>query len=169
VSASEDDSPLARITRFLEQIGIAPIAAALPTSTLLPGVTISAGQLLFDRTQLTWPGDLLHEAGHIAVMPGHLRAAIDATVPESDAVPHAGEVEATAWAFAATVAIGLDPTVLFHDGGYHGHAANLAFSYSVGSYPGAAGLQASGMTLSQPQAKALGLAPYPHMISWLRA
>ena len=131
-------------------------------------MAIVAGQLVVCSEELRWPGDLLHEAGHIAVTPEGLRSALDGTLADDSAIPHAGEAEATAWAYAAVVAIGLDPTVLFHDGGYHGQSASLAFTFTMGGYPGAGGLIATGMALSLTTAAARGLKPYPHMIRWLR-
>jgi hypothetical protein len=79
-----------------------------------------------------------------------------------------GEVEATAWAYAASVALGLDPAVLFHEGGYHGRSASLVMTYALGVYPGCKGLADNGMTLVGDQARRAGVAPYPHMQRWLR-
>ena len=83
-----------------------------------------------------------------------------------DALPvdaHGGEVEATAWAWAATVALGLAPSVLFHEGGYHGRSAGLVQMFSLGVYPGAHGLVKAGL------AAAAGDGPaYPAMRRWLR-
>lgn len=155
------------IIGFLSSIGIVPRLTTLPSSTLLPGVTIASGSLLVDPDRLIWPGDLLHEAGHLAVAPAELRSSMNGELPELEAL-HAGEVEATAWAFAATVAIGLDPSVLFHEGGYGGKSSGLAFTYSIGGYPGAGGLREAGMTLSTADAAGTGISPYPHMIRWLR-
>ena len=36
---------------------------------VLPGITVDDGALVLDRDKLMYPGDLLHEAGHLAVMP----------------------------------------------------------------------------------------------------
>lgn len=157
-----------RITAFLASIGLAPTEGEIPATALLPGVAIVAGGLVADRDRLTWPGDLLHEAGHIAVMPAALRPTLGGTLAENPEVPHAGEPEATAWAWAALVAIGLEPEVLFHEGGYQGRSPGLAFTFSVGGYPGAAGLIASGLALSPAEAASRGLPPYPHMVRWLR-
>ena len=79
-----------------------------------------------------------------------------------------GEVEATAWAYAASVALGLDPAVLFHEGGYHGKSAGLVLTYALGVYPGAKGLADAGMTQVGDQARQAGVPPYPHMTTWLR-
>lgn len=155
------------ITAFLEAIGIPVEARTLDPQTFLPGVTIEAGRVLYDPARLRWPGDLLHEAGHLAVMPAAARASLAGAV-DVEAAPHAGEAEATAWAFAAVKAIGLPMEALFHEGGYHGKSGRLAFTYASGCYPGAAGLVAAGMALAVREAAAAGLPPYPAMLRWLR-
>lgn len=157
-----------RIAAFLASIGLAPTEGEIPPTALLPGAAIVSGRLVVDRDRLTWPGDLLHEAGHIAVMPESLRATLGGTLADDPAVPHAGEPEATAWAWAALIAIGLKSEVLFHEGGYQGRSPGLAFTFSIGGYPGAAGLIASGMALSMENARSTGQEPYPHMVRWLR-
>lgn len=169
MSPPTDRSLIGAITDFLTSIGLPHAEMRLAGATPLPGVTIESGRLLFDPSQLPWPGDLLHEAGHIAVTPEALRPTLRARLETQASVPHAGEVEATAWAFAAIVALGLEPTILFHEGGYGGSSRGLAFTFSHGVYPGAAGLEAAGMTVCGVAARARGVSPYPHMIRWLRA
>lgn len=153
---------LDRIVVFLRSICLQVVIAPVPVGTLLPGIAICRGVLHCDPQGLTWPGDLLHEAGHLAVTPAPLRAAVDGDTMID--APHAGEAEATAWAYAATCELGLDPSVLFHAGGYHGKGGQLAFTYAAGCYPGAAGLIAAGMC-DPPHAPAGG---YPRMRRWLR-
>jgi hypothetical protein len=114
---------------------------------------------LVDESKLTYPGDLLHEAGHLAIAPPEVRRGMggDVVVPDSD--PGAVEVLATAWAYAAIVHLGLDAAVLFHEGGYRGRSAGLILTYTSGVYPGVHGLQQLGMTTTD----------YPRMEHWLRA
>jgi hypothetical protein len=156
------------ILAFLAEIGIVTREASTPAGSFLPGIRISRGTLLFDRSALRWPGDLLHEAGHIATAPAALRASLDDALESSDSVPHAGEVEATAWAYAAVVQLQLDPAVLFHDGGYRGQSQGLIRTYGLGVYPGAFGLAQAGMTHVGPEAQGAGLPVYPRMSRWLR-
>lgn len=162
------DPVIDRIVAFLRGIGLSVREGEVGDSAFLPGLRIEAGGLVFDRDRLTWPGDLLHEAGHIAVTPPAHRARLPDALEELSAFAQGGEAEATAWAWAASVALGLDPAVLFHEGGYHGRSAGLVTTFSLGVYPGSQGLVRAGMTTFEPQARALGVPPYPHMIRWLR-
>jgi hypothetical protein len=57
---------------------------------------------------------------------------------------------------------------LFHAGGYRGQSQGLALSFSLGVYVGAAGLAALGLCAIGDDARRRGVAPYPHMLRWLR-
>lgn len=156
------------IVDFLRGIRLPVAEAALPGDTFLPGIAIRDGGLIVDPDRLRWPGDLLHEAGHLAVLPPALRAQASDDLADEHDVPHAGETEAMAWAWAAVHAIGLPPEVLMHEGGYHGQAAAVLQMYAVGIVPGLRGLCESGMTA----ARGFTLEPvdiqYPQMLRWLR-
>jgi hypothetical protein len=160
--------PLDAILTFLHEIELPVSEGSVPPHSFLPGLCVSRGTMVFDRSALRWPGDLLHEAGHVAVTPSSLRTGLDDALDFAGAVPHAGEVEATAWAYAAIVHLRLPPSILFHEGGYRGHSAGLIMSYSHGVYPGAFGLAQAGMTLVGREAQLAGVAPYPRMTRWLR-
>lgn len=163
------DGAVARdILDFLRGIGLAVREAEVPQGSFLPGVRIEKGGLRVDLARLCWPGDLLHEAGHLAVVPSGLRGAMDDALQDLPHVPHGGEIEATAWAWAASRHLGLDSAVLFHDGGYHGRAAGLRATFELGVYLGVSGLAAAGLTVLPSQARPGGPAPYPHMLGWLR-
>ncbi len=146
------------ILGFLAQVGIVAREGDVPPGSFLPGVRIERGTLVFDRAALRWPSDLLHEAGHIAVMPPELRSQLDDAL-DAKTPPHAGEVEALAWAYAAAMQIGLDASELFHEGGYKGNSPGLVTTFSLGVYPGAFGLAQAGMTQT---------GTYPRMTRWLR-
>ncbi len=78
------------------------------------------------------------------------------------------QAEATAWAYAAIVHLGLAPSVLFHEGGYHGKSARLITTFAYGGYPGSFSLAQAGMTLLGAEAILASTPPYPHMTQWLR-
>ena len=66
---SDFANPLtARIAAFLQGVGIETVACSLPDPCFLPGVEVDHGTLRIDEARLLYPGDLLHEAGHLAVM-----------------------------------------------------------------------------------------------------
>jgi hypothetical protein len=162
------DTVTNRIADFLGEIGIGVEPARLNGGGFLPGILVERGRLLVDEAELSYPGDLLHEAGHLAVAPGDVRPSLSGEVVIPRADMNSVEVLATAWAYAAVTHLGLDPKVLFHEGGYDGKSKGLLFTYGVGVYPGAYGLQEIGMTATAPLARQLGVAPYPHMLKWLR-
>lgn len=162
------DATTRSIVTFLREIGIAVREGAVADDSFLPGLVVERGEIVFDAARLTWPGDLLHEAGHIAVTPPAQRCLLPESLSGHPIEAEGGEVEATAWAYAASVALGLDPAVLFHEGGYHGKSSGLVMTYALGVYPGCKGLADAGMTRVGDQARQAGVAPYPHMTQWLR-
>ncbi|HEX8637578.1 MAG TPA: hypothetical protein VF692_05915, partial [Pyrinomonadaceae bacterium] len=111
---------------------------------------------------------LLHEAGHLAVIPGNLRATLSGEVNVPNADMDAIESHAVAWSYAAVVHLAIDPRIVFHDGGYRQCSERLILTYSCGVYPGANGLEQVGMTATGDRAKIVGVPPYPYMLKWLR-
>jgi hypothetical protein len=157
------------IAAFLARIGIGVVSRGLDgQECFLPGILVEQGSLIVDEAALTYPGDLLHEAGHLAVVPAVSRAKLSGDVALPDSNMQSLEAAATAWAYAAIVHLGLDPRVLFHEGGYHGKSAGLLQTYRLGVYLGANGLAEFGMTATGERARAMGVAPYPHMLRWTR-
>ncbi|TXH68815.1 MAG: hypothetical protein E6Q88_09650 [Lysobacteraceae bacterium] len=156
------------IIDFIQAIGVPVTEQALPASTFLPGVAIRGGGLVVDADKLLWPGDLLHEAGHLAVMPETLRRCAEDDLPGVNDIEHAGEQEAMAWAYAAAVALGIPLDVLIHEDGYNGNASGLLQMYAFGVFPGLRGLCASGMTAAPGFTSDCGPLRYPQMLRWLR-
>lgn len=158
------DDLTAQIVAFLREIGLHVSLCALPETTFLPGIAIEAGGLRVDPARLCHPGDLLHEAGHLAVMPPEDRHRQGARVSNDPAQ----EMMAIAWSWAAVTHLGLAPAVVFHAGAYRGDAQWLIDTYSAGTFIALPMLQWVGMTADPARAEALGIAPYPHMRRWLR-
>jgi hypothetical protein len=96
-----------------------------------------------------------------------VRSAFGDLTAAPTASPRPIEVEAIAWSYAAALELGLDPAIVFHDGGYQGRSASLLMTFGLGVYPGIEGLQAAGMTATPQLAERLGIPPYPRMIKWL--
>jgi hypothetical protein len=157
-----------RIADFITEIGIEVVPARLSCETFLPGILVENGRILVDEARLTYPGDLLHEAGHLAVAPSGLRSSLSGEVALPGVWMEPVEVQAIAWSYAAILYLGLAPTVVFHEGGYRAESERLLSNFSLGVYIGVSGLQDAGLTVIGDKATELGLPPYPHMLKWLR-
>lgn len=153
------------IATFLREIGIPVRPADLPGATFLPGIAVETGGLLVDEARMRFPGDLLHEAGHIAVAPAERRPTMSGDVTADPAE----EMMAIAWSYAALVHLGLDPAVVFHPEGYKGGSQSMIENFGEGRYLGLPMLQWVGLAADERRAADLGVAPYPAMIAWLRA
>lgn len=144
---------LAQITGFFDRIGIPWKSGQLKKPTALPGIRIKHGVLKFDPDKLQWPGDLLHEAAHIALAAPSARA----EVCSRDTDPPAEEMAAMAWSYAAALACGIPPEVVFHEGGYQTGGAHLMAQYATGGGYGVPMLYWYRMTRE-----------FPQITSWLR-
>ncbi|MGB0723093.1 MAG: hypothetical protein ACPGU7_11940 [Gammaproteobacteria bacterium] len=153
-----------RITDFLRQIGLTIRFEPIPVRTFLPGILIHDGGLTVDVTALRHPGDLLHEAGHLAVVPQRERCALGGYVGKNPA----DEMAAIAWSWAALRHLGLEPEVVFHPEGYRGASASLINAFAQDMGPGTPllewyGLTSAGMPTSDP-----AMPLFPTMSRWLR-
>ena len=153
----------ARCLDFLDDIGIEIDWIDGEEAQLLQGLAISKGRLLIDPQVAVWPGDLLHEAGHIAVADPELRTVLGPLIADTT-----DEMMAIAWSYAASFPCDVRPKWLFHDGGYRGDSASLITSYATGHYIGAPMLGHYGMTADLRTALAQGLPAFPAMSRWLR-
>jgi hypothetical protein len=79
----------------------------------------------------------------------------------------AEEMMAIAWSYAAAVHLGLEPGVVFHEGGYKGGAESLIENFTNGRYIGVPMLQWIGLTFDERRAKEMGIEPYPRMTKWV--
>ena len=154
------------IAAFLNSIGIPCRIGEIPQSTLLPGIYLEAGEIVWDPARLSHPGDLLHEAGHIATAPPSSRARMTGTLESTPA----DEMAAIAWSYGASVHLGLDPRVLFHADGYKGGSDSLITAFATEQPPGSPLLAWYGMTALSHEDPAVRARPniYPSMRTWLR-
>src|SRR5271170_1181821 len=93
------------ILDWLRKIGVTVRLAPLGANTFLPGVTMEPGGLIVDPERLLYPGDLLHEAGHLAIMSPVQRASTEANAGSN----MGDEIAAQTWSYAAAVRLGLPP------------------------------------------------------------
>lgn len=142
------------IAAFLDSAGIPLRLEPLTGPSFVPGLAIEAGAIQIDPEGEAFPGDLLHEAGHIAVTePGRRAALSDVGSDASE------EMAAIAWSVAAARACGVRLDVLFHADGYKGGAHNLAADWEAGQPFGVPLLAWYGMTCAEA---------FPAMSRWLR-
>jgi hypothetical protein len=150
-----------RLVAFVRGIGIAVRAAPLREETFLPGIDIRAGAILIDEPRLTYPGDILHEAGHLAVTDPAERNAPALSPSPGD------ELTAIAWSYAALRHLEIDPAIVFH-AAFKGGSASIIENFTAGRYFGVPLLQLYGMSVEPRFAAAKGVEPYPHVLRWLR-
>jgi len=155
-----------RILSFFTRIGLPAERGEVGPDSFLPGLTIRSGVLVFDETLLTYPGDLLHEAGHLAMMEPAVRRTCSGDVGDDAGF----EMAAIAWSYAAVLELGLAPETVFHAAGYKSGGSNIVENFSKGHYIGVPILQWLEMTTehtSRTPPDAVGPF-YPAMRKWLR-
>ena len=161
-----DTELLAMAVSFIKEIGIGIAEDILDdTQCFLPGCSIRGGRIIFDRNKLLYPGDLLHEAGHIAVVPAAERAQLDGAAIAGRQNTEAEEMMAIAWSYAACIHIRIDPHFVFHEHGYKGGGYGIVENFEQGHYIGVPVLQWLGMTTTD---KSDGANCYPKMLKLLR-
>jgi hypothetical protein len=151
-----------RLADFIRGVGIGLRAAELPDPTFLPGIDVRHGVILVDEARLAHPGDLLHEAGHLAVTEAAERKAAKLSPSDGD------EMAAIAWSWAALKHLDLDPAIVFHPHGYRGASQAYIENFSLGRTFGQPLLQYYGMTFDVKKAAENGATAFPHMLRWLR-
>jgi hypothetical protein len=158
----ERDSILERIFQFFDEISIQYNFTEIETETFLPGIQIKNGVLQIDLQKLKYPGDLLHEAGHIAVTKSEERKVLSDNVIENNTEKAGDEMAVLLWSYAAAKKIGLAPEIVFHEDGYKGEAIWLREQFEGKNYMGLPLLQWMGLTDVE------GKDAFPKMKAWLR-
>lgn len=159
------------IVEFIRSIGIPVVFDTITGETFVPGILINKGGLVVDESRLLHPGDLLHEAGHIAVafpddrelMFGDVGAMTEKNKSDGE------EMMAIAWSYAACIHLGIDPAVVFHPYGYKGSSDWYLDQYGSGNMLYLPLMQWAGFCYDTANAQKHGVKPFPEMIRWLRA
>jgi len=154
-----DKTILNRIVTFLNLIGIKVIDSNLDNDTFLPGLDLKGHTILMDKSTLQYPGDLLHEAGHIAVTETHVRPLIGTSEMESDWPSQSDEIAAILWSYAALHHLQLDPKVVFHLDGYKNASDWFIEQFTSETYMGLPLLSWMGFCDRET---------FPEMKKWLR-
>ncbi len=151
------------IVAFVRNVGLPVVRGELDDGAFMPGLALDGGRIVIDEARLLYPGDILHEAGHLAVLPPDRREHTQGRLGSDGGE----EMGAIAWSYAAALHIGLDPAVLFHADGYKGGANALLENFAEERYVGMPYLQWLGLTIDPARAAQLGVPPFPHMLRWL--
>jgi len=157
------------ISGFIVQTGIELIEKFLPDDTFLPGLSLGPGCMYVDFDKLRYPGDLLHEAGHLAVTTPEQRRAIGTDELEQPWPTDGEEIAAVLWSYAALRYLQLPPEVVFHPDGYKNQSSWLIDNFESGNYIGLPFLEWAGMALGPERARERNEQPFPHLLNWLRS
>ena len=158
---------LNKCIHFLNSIGIQTIFRKIGDGSFLPGLLIEDGNIIIDEEALLYPGDILHEAGHIAVVSASNRLLIDQQWIINSPNRESEEMMAIAWSYAACIHLNIDPLIVFHEDGYKGGGKSIVENFKAGHFFGTAMLQWCKMTIDPFQAKP-GKEAFPKMLKWMR-
>lgn len=161
-----EEQILNRICDFIRNLGIPVRFRSIESDCFLPGILIEAGGLSIDPEKMKYPGDLLHEAAHIAVVPPADRPGLGADAAKNRPNSSAEEMMCIAWSYAAALHIGIDPYIVFHEFGYKGGGASIVENFSEGRYFGVPMLEWTGLCANKEQISQ-GAEPYPKMLKWM--
>jgi len=164
----KNNKEITRVLHFLKEIGIQIIEKKLDTSTFLPGLALGQNCIYVDFDKLKYPGDLLHEAGHLAVTDGETRKKIDTGITNEEWPTQGEEIAAILWSYAAVTYLNLDPSFVFHSNGYKGNSEWFISNFSNGNYIGLPFLEWAGLALNEKRAQLENKEAFPVMQKWIR-
>jgi hypothetical protein len=167
VETNDSAVELDRCILFLNSIGIETVFKNIDYESFLPGISIEDGVIVIDKEKFKYPGDILHEAGHIAVVPLDERVTLNAQSIEKRSGRESEEMMAIAWSYAACLHLNIDPYFVFHENGYKGGGNYIADQFNAKQYFGVPMLQWIGLCVDEKNAANLHVDPYPKMIKWV--
>jgi hypothetical protein len=153
---------------FLNEIGIVIVEKELDETTFLPGLTLGSNCIYIDFEKLLYPGDILHEAGHLAVTTASERELVGTAEMTNDWPTQGDEIGAILWSYAAVSHLELPLEFVFHPNGYKNNSDWFISNFNNGNYIGLPFLEWAGLTLSENRAFAENKKAFPVMQKWLR-
>jgi hypothetical protein len=159
---------LEKVVLFLNEIGILCIEKELNEPTFLPGLSLGPNCIYIDYNKLLYPGDVLHEAGHLAVNTAEDRMHIGTDKMAEDWPTQGDEIAAILWSYAALKHLNLPLDFVFHPNGYKNNSDWFITNFNNGSYIGLPLLEWFGLTVNENQAIIENKKPFPYMQKWLR-
>nr|WP_315222906.1 hypothetical protein [uncultured Flavobacterium sp.] len=163
----ERSPEIKKILLFLDEIGLQTIEKKLE-NTFLPGLSLGPDCLYIDFEKLLYPGDILHEAGHLAVATSEERKLAGTPEMSPEWPPQSEEIGAILWSFAAANHLELPLEFVFHPNGYKNASEWFISNFSNKSYIGLPFLQWIGLTLGEEKASEEKKESFPIMQKWLR-
>jgi hypothetical protein len=150
-----------RASLFVRGVGIEMEEGKVGEDCFVPGIEIRGGKIVFDRNEIRFPGDLFHEAGHIAVCEPAARNSLSGSMIANGEQKEGEEIAAILWSYFAAKQAGVPLSQVFHDGGYKGESTWLEENFAVGRMIGLPLLEWMGIAAKDPTG-------VPVIINWLR-
>ncbi|WP_428233113.1 hypothetical protein [Flavobacterium sp.] len=156
-----------KVILFLNEIGIDIIEKELD-GTFLPGLSLGPNCIYIDYDKLLYPGDILHEAGHLAVTTSSERKIAGTSEMSPEWPTQSEEIGAILWSFAAANHLQLPLDFVFHPNGYKDESDWFISNFSDKNYIGLPFLEWIGLCVGKDRALKEGKEPFPIMQKWLR-
>jgi hypothetical protein len=163
----KQSAELEKVLSFLNKIGIDVVEKQLE-NPFLPGLSLGPNCLYIDFKKLLYPGDILHEAGHLAVTTPEERKIAGTEKMAADWPSQGEEMGAILWSFAAAKHLELPVEFVFHPNGYKNESEWLISNFTNENYIGLPFLEWAELALSKVNAAKEGKEPFPNMLKWLR-
>ena len=144
------------------------IEEELDDTCFLPGLKIQENSIRIDKNRLKYPGDILHEAGHLAVTDKDLRPLIGTPKMDPNWPNLSDEIVSILWSYAAICHLDIKPEVVFHPDGYKNDSAWLISQLESGIYTGLPLLDWMGFFREGTDEEESNTHTFPKMAKWLR-
>jgi hypothetical protein len=137
---------------FLNDIGIAIFEKELDETTFLPVLCLGPNCIFVDFEKLLYPGDILHEAGHLAVTKASERELVGTDALPKDWPTQRDEIGAILWSYAVICHLELPIEFVFYPNGYKNNSDWFISNFSNRNHIGLPFLEWAGLTLSENRA-----------------